>query len=272
MRSHERRAPSALCPDSARIAAPGRETNVPVAHMTTPARLRQHVRYVTQPDGTRLAWAEVGRRPDRRQGRQLADPSRVRVGEPGLEALDPVLFRRTARFVRYDERGCGMSDWQAGRADARSVGRRSRGRDRRRAAAETGDAARHLAGRGDLHPLRDRGIRSGSAGMILYGGYARGAGAAGRRRPSAAYRADDRARAGGLGERQPDLPPGLHVALHSRRHAGAAAVVQRPVPEDDDRARSSAALLEARADVDISASLGRGAHARRSSCTRATTK
>lgn len=31
--------------------------------MTTPARLRQHVRYVTAADGTRLAWAESGAGP-----------------------------------------------------------------------------------------------------------------------------------------------------------------------------------------------------------------
>jgi len=31
--------------------------------MTTPAKLRQHVRYVNSADGTRIAWAEAGTGP-----------------------------------------------------------------------------------------------------------------------------------------------------------------------------------------------------------------
>ena len=81
--------------------------------MTAPTRLRQHVRYVKASDGTRLAWAESG-----------AGPVVVKAANwlthLEYEWESPVwrhwiqFFSAHSRFVRYDERGCGMSDWQAG--------------------------------------------------------------------------------------------------------------------------------------------------------------
>ena len=41
------------------------------------------------------------------------------MGEPGLAALDAVLLGHF-RFVRYDERGCGMSDWNVERLSSSS--------------------------------------------------------------------------------------------------------------------------------------------------------
>jgi pimeloyl-ACP methyl ester carboxylesterase len=77
--------------------------------MTTPARLRQHVHYVNAPDGTRLAWADSG-----------AGPPIVKAANwlthLEYEWESPVwkhwlhFFSAHSRFVRYDERGCGMSD------------------------------------------------------------------------------------------------------------------------------------------------------------------
>jgi pimeloyl-ACP methyl ester carboxylesterase/DNA-binding CsgD family transcriptional regulator len=140
--------------------------------MTTPARLRQHVRYVTASDGTRLAWAESG-----------AGPPVVKAANwlthLEYEWESPVwkhwiqFFSAHGRFVRYDERGCGMSEWQPGTlsldqwaADLESVI----------------DAARPTA------PVTLLGISQGAATcihyairhpdrvarMILYGGYTRG--------------------------------------------------------------------------------------------------
>jgi pimeloyl-ACP methyl ester carboxylesterase/DNA-binding CsgD family transcriptional regulator len=140
--------------------------------MTTPARLRQHVRYVTAPDGTRLAWAESG-----------AGPPVVKAANwlthLEYEWESPVwkhwiqFFSTHGRFVRYDERGCGMSEWRPGTlsldqwaADLESVI----------------DAARPTA------PVTLLGISQGAATcihyairhpdrvarMILYGGYTRG--------------------------------------------------------------------------------------------------
>jgi pimeloyl-ACP methyl ester carboxylesterase/DNA-binding CsgD family transcriptional regulator len=76
-------------------------------------RRRQQVRYVQAPDGARLAWAQSG-----------AGPIMVKAAN-WLTHLEyewdsPVwrhwieFFSTHCRFVRYDERGCGMSEWQPG--------------------------------------------------------------------------------------------------------------------------------------------------------------
>ena len=78
--------------------------------MTTPTNLRQHVRYVNARDGTRLAWADSG-----------AGPVLVKASNwlthLEYEWNSPVwkhwirFFSAHFRFIRYDERGCGMSEW-----------------------------------------------------------------------------------------------------------------------------------------------------------------
>ena len=81
--------------------------------MTTPARLRQHVRYITASDGTRLAWAESG-------GGPLVVKAANWLTHLEYEWESPVwrhwlqFFSAHSRLVRYDERGCGMSDRQTG--------------------------------------------------------------------------------------------------------------------------------------------------------------
>ena len=81
--------------------------------MTAPAKLRQHVRYVNATDGTRLAWAEAGTGP-------LVVKAANWLTHLEYEWESPVwkhwmqFFSGHFRFVRYDERGCGMSDWHAG--------------------------------------------------------------------------------------------------------------------------------------------------------------
>lgn len=75
--------------------------------------LRQHVRYVTARDGTRLAWAEAG-----------AGPVVVKAANwmthLEYEWSSPVwkhwlqFFSTNFRFVRFDERGCGLSEWTPG--------------------------------------------------------------------------------------------------------------------------------------------------------------
>jgi pimeloyl-ACP methyl ester carboxylesterase/DNA-binding CsgD family transcriptional regulator len=81
--------------------------------MSTPAKLRQHVRYLNASDGTRLAWAESGSGP-------LLVKAANWLTHLEYEWESPVwqhwmqFFSAHFRFVRYDERGCGMSDWQAG--------------------------------------------------------------------------------------------------------------------------------------------------------------
>jgi pimeloyl-ACP methyl ester carboxylesterase/DNA-binding CsgD family transcriptional regulator len=150
--------------------------------MTVPTKLRQHVRYLKASDGTRLAWAESGDGP-------LVVKAANWLTHLEYEWESPVwkhwlqFFSAHWRFVRYDERGCGMSEWQAGAlsldqwtADLESVI----------------DAARPTA------PVTLFGISQGAATciqyairhpervarIVLYGGYARG----GLRRGSPATR------------------------------------------------------------------------------------
>ena len=80
--------------------------------MSEPAA-RQAIRYLRTADGVRLAWAEAGR------GRTLVKASNW-MTHLELEWQSPVwrhwirFFSGHYRFVRYDERGCGMSDWEVG--------------------------------------------------------------------------------------------------------------------------------------------------------------
>ena len=155
--------------------------------MTIPARLRQRIRYVNAADGTRLAWAESG-----------AGPTLVKAAN-WLTHLEyewdsPVwkhwmrFFSEHCRFIRFDERGCGMSEWHGGPlsldlwdTDLEAVI----------------DAARPPG------PVTLLGISQGAAAciryairrpervarMILYGAYARGALRRGTPATEMAYRA-----------------------------------------------------------------------------------
>lgn len=77
------------------------------------SRPRQAIRYLRSADGVRLAWAETGR------GRTLVKAANW-MTHLELEWESPVwrhwirFFSEPFRFVRYDERGCGMSDWEVG--------------------------------------------------------------------------------------------------------------------------------------------------------------
>ena len=140
--------------------------------MSTPAKLRQHVRYLNASDGTRLAWAESGTGP-------LVVKAANWLTHLEYEWESPVwrhwiqFFSAHSRFVRYDERGCGMSDWQAGPlsldqwfADLGSV-----------IEAARPDAPVTLLGisQGAVTCIRYAlGHPERVGRMILYGGYARG--------------------------------------------------------------------------------------------------
>jgi pimeloyl-ACP methyl ester carboxylesterase len=140
--------------------------------MSTPAKLRQHVRYVNASDGTRLAWAESGTGPTVVKAANWLTHLEYELESPVWRHWIQ-FFSAHCRFVRYDERGCGMSDWQDGSlsldqwfADLGSIV----------------DAARPEA------PVTLLGISQGAitciryalahpdrvGRMILYGGYARG--------------------------------------------------------------------------------------------------
>jgi pimeloyl-ACP methyl ester carboxylesterase/DNA-binding CsgD family transcriptional regulator len=75
--------------------------------------LRQRVRYLTASDGTRLAWADAGEGP-------LVVKAANWLTHLEYEWESPVwkhwiqFFSSNFRFVRHDERGCGMSEWHDG--------------------------------------------------------------------------------------------------------------------------------------------------------------
>lgn len=138
-----------------------------------PAKSRQTVRYVTASDGVRLAWADSG------TGVPLVKAA-TWLTHLERDPESPVWRHWIAflsdhfRFVRYDERGCGMSDW-----DTRDLSLDRWVRD-----LETVVDAADLRA-----PFVLLGISHGAAvsvayaarhpdrvsRMILYGGYARGA-------------------------------------------------------------------------------------------------
>ena len=101
------------CPDRANRRAAARRTNVPPATgerwPNTPARRSG----ISASDGVRLAWAESG------TGAPFVKASNL-LTHLAYDLESPV-WRHWVRFlaehfhfIRYDERGCGMSDWNVG--------------------------------------------------------------------------------------------------------------------------------------------------------------
>src|SRR5688572_20664221 len=134
--------------------------------------LRQQIRFVKATDGVQLAWAEAGRGPTLVKAANWLTHLEYEWESPAWRHWMQ-FFSSHFRFIRYDERGCGMTDrdvaeisvdrWVSDLEDVIGV-----------AAAEEkltllgisqGSAACiHYAVR---HPER-------VSRMILYGGYARG--------------------------------------------------------------------------------------------------
>lgn len=73
---------------------------------------RQRIRYARSLDGTRLAWADAGRGP-------VIVKAANWLSHLEYDFESPVwrhwveFFTEHFRLIRYDERGCGMSDWNA---------------------------------------------------------------------------------------------------------------------------------------------------------------
>jgi pimeloyl-ACP methyl ester carboxylesterase/DNA-binding CsgD family transcriptional regulator len=136
-------------------------------------RPRQHVRYLKASDGTRLAWAESGAGP-------IVVKAANWLTHLEYEWESPVwkhwiqFFSAQYRFVRYDERGCGMSDWKVGTLSLDQW---------------TADLESIIEAARPASPVTLLGISQGAAAcihyaiqhpervarLILYGGYAHGA-------------------------------------------------------------------------------------------------
>ena len=76
-------------------------------------RPRQQIRYVKAPDGTRLAWAEAGAGPILVKAANWLTHLEYEWDSPVWKHWMQ-FFSEHWRFVRYDERGCGMSGWDGG--------------------------------------------------------------------------------------------------------------------------------------------------------------
>jgi pimeloyl-ACP methyl ester carboxylesterase/DNA-binding CsgD family transcriptional regulator len=148
---------------------------------------RQHIRYVNTADGARLAWAESG-----------AGPAVVKaanwLAHLEYEWESPIwkhwlqFFSAHFRFIRYDERGCGMSEWRATKLDVERW---------------TSDLDAVIGAAHAEEPIVLLGISQGAAAsivwairhpervarLILYGGYAHGAYLRGTPESQATYRA-----------------------------------------------------------------------------------
>jgi len=155
--------------------------------MAVSNKTRQHVRYLQASDGTRLAWAESG-------AGELVVKASNWLTHLEFEWDSPVwkhwihFFCTNCRFVRYDERGCGMSDWRPGTLTLDQW---------------TADLECIVDAAQPDRPITLLGISQGAAAcicyaikhpdrvarLILYGGYAHGAFKRGAPAGEATYRA-----------------------------------------------------------------------------------
>ena len=135
--------------------------------------LRQKIRYLVTPEGVKLAWAEVG------TGPALVKASNW-LSHLEYDLESPVwrhwirFFAGHSRFIRYDERGCGMTDWNVPQLAAFS--------------GWVNDLSAVVDASAPAEPFAMLGISQGApmcaayaaahpervSALILYGGYARG--------------------------------------------------------------------------------------------------
>jgi pimeloyl-ACP methyl ester carboxylesterase/DNA-binding CsgD family transcriptional regulator len=80
--------------------------------MTDSRSVRQRVRYLPATDGLRLAWAEAGGGPTLVKAANWLTHLEYEWDSPVWKHWVR-FFSQHWRFVRYDERGCGMSEWNA---------------------------------------------------------------------------------------------------------------------------------------------------------------
>src|SRR5215207_5025479 len=133
----------------------------------------QRIRYLRTRDGVQLAWAEAGTGP-------MVNKAANWLTHLEYEWESPVwrhwirFFSDNFRFIRHDERGCGMTDWNVGDLSLERW-------------IDDLEAVIHAAN--PEGPFVLLGISQGSAAsiayavrhpekvshLILYGGYARGA-------------------------------------------------------------------------------------------------
>ena len=136
--------------------------------------LRQQIRFVQATDGVQLAWAQSGRGPTLVKAANWLTHLEYELRSPVWRHWIEFLSKHF-RLVRYDERGCGMSGWEPKTltleqwaADLEAVidAAQPEGKVILLGISQGATASIHYALH---HPDR-------VAALVLYGGYARGAG------------------------------------------------------------------------------------------------
>lgn len=74
---------------------------------------RQRIRYLRTPDGVQLAWAEAGSGPALVKAANWLTHLQFDWDSPAWRHWIQ-FFADHFHFIRYDERGCGMTDWKVG--------------------------------------------------------------------------------------------------------------------------------------------------------------
>jgi pimeloyl-ACP methyl ester carboxylesterase/DNA-binding CsgD family transcriptional regulator len=216
-------------------------------------RPRQRVRYLQTEDGVQLAWAEVGDGP-------ILVKAANWLSHLEYELESPVwghwirFFGDHFRFLRWDERGCGLTD--------RDVGELSFER-------WLGDLEAVVEASGVAEPFTLLGISSGAAvcvayaarhpervsRMILYGGYARGWAQRGHADTERQYRAMLELMRVGWGKENP-----VFRQIFTSRFIPGASEAQigwyNELLRRTSSGESAASLLEARSTVEVSGLLG----------------
>jgi pimeloyl-ACP methyl ester carboxylesterase/DNA-binding CsgD family transcriptional regulator len=133
---------------------------------------RQRIRYLRTADAVQLAWAEVGTGPTLLKAANWLTHLEYDWDSPVWRHWIQFLSAHF-RFVRYDERGCGMTDWEVGDlsfdrwvADLEAVADAAEARQFVLLGISQGAAT--CVAYAAKHPER-------VSRLVLYGGYARGA-------------------------------------------------------------------------------------------------
>ena len=74
------------------------------------SKIQQTIRYVRASDGVRIAWAESGGGPTLVKAATWLTHLEYDLESPVWQHWTTFLSKHF-RYVRYDERGCGMTDW-----------------------------------------------------------------------------------------------------------------------------------------------------------------
>src|SRR5436853_5337826 len=77
------------------------------------SQARQRIRFLRTSDGVQLAWAEVGTGPPLVKAANWITHLEFEWESPVWRHWNR-FFSDHFRFIRYDERGCGMTDWTLG--------------------------------------------------------------------------------------------------------------------------------------------------------------